>query len=147
MVMSEAGTSFLARPFREMVLSGQCGPLLDGRVSVPREFFAELLSPMLSRIRFDVAFYRRTYVDLAQAEARGIIADLRTHYMQFGFFENRLPCFVEVDGAFYAREYPDVAGAIVENRTPSAQAHFDLIGFSEGRLPRRGWKFADLMAG
>lgn len=103
------------------------------------------MSPLLSRIKFDAAFYRQRYKDLAEAEAKGLIVNLHEHYLRFGYFENRMPCLVEVDGSFYAREYPDVAVAILESRIASAQSHFETSGFVEGRLPRRGWTFADLL--
>lgn len=114
-------------------------------VVLERTFFDQVMAPTLLRIKFDANFYRQLYKDLADAEAAGHIADLHQHYLQFGYFENRMPFPVEVDGSFYAREYPDVAAAILENRVASAQAHFEAVGFAEGRLPRRGWAFADLL--
>jgi hypothetical protein len=105
----------------------------------------DLLRPTLLMVRFDPDFYRSTYPDLAEAEREGVITDLREHYMNFGYLENRLPCDVGVDGSFYAREYPDVAAAIIEGRMPSAQAHFNATGFAEGRLPRKGWTFRELI--
>lgn len=120
----------------------------DGQVAavVSRAMLVELLRPGLLRIRFDEAFYRRQYPDLAAAEAAGTIAELHAHYLEFGFFEDRLPCFVEVDAAFYGREHPDVAAGILDRTVRSAQWHFEHFGFREGRLPRREWRFADLAA-
>jgi hypothetical protein len=120
---------------------------MDGdRVAISRRFLVDLLRPTLLMVRFDADFYRLTYPDLADAEREGVITDLQEHYVAFGYFENRLPCEVEVDGSFYAREYPDVAAAIIEGKTPSPQAHFNAAGFAEGRLPRKGWAFRDLLS-
>lgn len=132
-------------PAFRLTKSGRLLELRGDQAKVSRDFLVELLAPALRRIRFEEGFYRRQYADLAEAEARGLIADLHDHYLRFGFFEDRLPCHVEVDGGFYAREYPDVAVAILENRVASAQAHFEGVGFREGRLPSRGWSFADLL--
>lgn len=132
-------------PYSEYIKSRKIIEMSNDSVTISREFFIELFEPVLSRIRFDADFYRKTYDDVAQAERQGLIGDLRQHFIRFGFFENRLPCLVEVDGAFYAREYPDVAVAIIENRVPSAQAHFEASGYAEGRIPRKGWSFADLL--
>lgn len=103
------------------------------------------MSIFIKRIKFDPVFYRAQYPDLAEAEAKGMITDLRDHYQRFGYFEDRLPAPVPVDGAFYARRYPDVAVAILENRTPSAQVHFEQVGFREGRIPYQGWSFSELL--
>lgn len=132
-------------PYYEFVKKKQIIELRDEIATVGRDFLTDLMAPMLRRIRFDAEFYRKNYPDLAEAEERGLIFDLHQHYVMFGFFENRMPCLVEVDGAFYAREYPDVAIAILENRVASAQVHFETSGFVEGRLPRRGWSFAHLI--
>ncbi|HYZ33568.1 MAG TPA: hypothetical protein VE684_14960 [Crenalkalicoccus sp.] len=117
----------------------------SGTATMSRDLLIGLLRPMLERVAFDANWYRAQYPDLARAEAEGVIQDVREHYIEFGFFENRLPCFVEVDAAFYGREYPDVAAGIAKGVVRSAQWHFEAFGFREGRLPRRGWRFADLI--
>ena len=66
--------------------------------------------------------------------------------MEHGYFENRLPCRVDVDAAFYTRTYPDVGDAVIAGRVASPAWHFETFGFREGRLPRQGWQFADLVA-
>jgi hypothetical protein len=134
-------------PYFTLMKDGRIQRIDDETAIVSRDFLMELLIPMLRRIKFDPIFYRQRYQDLLEAESKGLIADLHDHYLNFGFFENRIPCFVEVDGTFYAREYPDVAVAILENRVASAQTHFETAGFVEGRLPRKGWTFADLLEG
>jgi hypothetical protein len=134
----------MIEPFSVLQRSKSIIRLESERALLSRSFMVELMRPALASIRFDADFYRRTYKDLAEAERNGVITDLHEHYINFGFFESRVPSEVEVDGSFYAREYPDVAAAIIENKVPSAQHHFDTVGFAEGRLPRKGWSFADL---
>ncbi|MBV1797733.1 hypothetical protein [Siccirubricoccus sp. G192] len=133
-------------PFAEWAREGDLR-LMDGSkmMAVSRPLFMALLRPKLRKIKFDASYYRRANPDLLQAETAGIVKDLHEHYIEFGYFESRLPSFVEVDGAFYGREYPDVAVGVLERTVKSAQWHFETIGFKEGRLPRRGWSFSELI--
>jgi hypothetical protein len=140
---SESNVSIQA--FFEMKERGQILSVDGASAVLSRPFFVALLRPVLLAVRFDSNFYREINTDLADAERSGALGDLHEHYLNFGFFEDRLPCRVEVDGRFYARAYPDVAVAILEERVKSAQQHFDLVGFREGRLPRAGWSFTDLI--
>ena len=77
-------------------------------VEVKRWLLAGLLRPMLLSVNFDEEYYRKANPDLAEAERSGTIASLHEHYLEFGYFEHRLPCFVEVDITFYAHAYPDM---------------------------------------
>lgn len=131
-------------PFFELVKVGKIFDLTQDLATLSRSYLTVLLQPQLEQICFNEAYYREKNADLREAEARGDISDLHLHYLTFGFFENRLPCPVDVDGVFYARAYPDVTVALLESRTPSCQFHFETIGFAEGRLPRVGWQFSDL---
>ncbi|WP_206930574.1 hypothetical protein [Roseococcus thiosulfatophilus] len=142
---SSVWPEFQATPYFELLKDKRIIDVEGDVATVSRTFLVDLLAPMLRRIKFDAAFYRQRYQDVTEAEAKGLIVDPQQHYLKFGFFENRMPCLIEVDGSFYAREYPDVAVAILENRVASAQMHFETSGFVEGRLPRKGWSFADLI--
>ena len=132
-------------PCFELVKLGKILDLSLDLATLNRSYLTALLRPQIEKIHFDEAYYREKNPDLRDAEARGDIFDLHSHYLSFGFFENRLPCAVEVDGLFYARAYPDVAVALLESRTPSFQFHFETSGFVEGRMPRAGWRFSNLM--
>jgi hypothetical protein len=134
-------------PFFQLQKEGIIIEIATSTATVARSFLVDLLQPQLRSVRFDEGYYREKNEDLREAEARGELRDLHSHYVEFGFFENRLPCAVEVDGSFYARAYPDVAVAVLESTTISCQVHFETTGFAEGRIPRRGWSFADLMNG
>ena len=139
---------FALAPFSEWERQGQVRLAeATAQVTVSRDLFTAMLRPWLLRVRFDEAYYRRSNPDLVQAEATGIIKSMREHYLQFGYFESRLPCLVEVDAAFYSKDYPDVPAAIIDGAVKSAQYHFEMYGFKEGRLPRRGWSFNELVTG
>jgi hypothetical protein len=113
-------------------------------VEVKRWLLAGLLRPMLLSVNFDEEYYRKANPDLAEAERSGTIASLHEHYLEFGYFEHRLPCFVEVDITFYAHAYPDMKLDLSESSARLAQNHFERHGFKEGRIPSEGWSFADL---
>jgi hypothetical protein len=114
-------------------------------VTVSRRHLVDLLRPYLAAVKFDLDFYRSANPDLAQAEAAGTVRNLHDHYIEFGYFEDRLPCLIEVDATFYAKEYPDVASGIMSRAVKSAQWHFETFGFKEGRRPSRGWTFDRLV--
>jgi hypothetical protein len=57
------------------------------------------------------------------------------HYLDTGYFENRLPRKLLVDESYYLQQNPDVADAIRKGKLKSAQDHFNNAGFNEGRAP------------
>lgn len=65
--------------------------------------------------------------------------DARTHYLKFGYFENRMPYEIKIHEDWYRANYKDVEQAVAEKKFPSAQDHFDRIGYLEGRLPFAGF--------
>jgi hypothetical protein len=89
-------------------------------------------------------YYLRNYPDVAEALANGLFGDAHHHYVEFGYFEDRLPFGVEVDTAFYYREYPDIEAEVDAGTILTAQDHFEHHGYKEGRLPRANWS---LLAG
>jgi hypothetical protein len=118
---------------------GLVWPLRSSEVSVPAGLFRDLLRFTLEHVRFDEGYYLRSYPDVAGALANGLFVDARHHYIEFGYFEDRLPFWVEVDETFYFRTYPDIEAEVRAGTIPSAQLHFERYGFHEGRLPREGW--------
>lgn len=66
--------------------------------------------------RFDVEFYRRLYPELAGYSDQ----DLRTHYINHGRFEGRLPFNIDTEALLNNR--PDVKAAIDQGIYPSALA-------------------------
>lgn len=121
---------------------GLIWPLTSGRVALSVDLFRDLLRCALERVRFDENHYLDLYPDVADALLHGRFVDARHHYVEFGYFEDRLPFPVEVDEIFYFQTYPDIEAEVSAGTMPSAQVHFELYGYKEGRLPRAGWSLS-----
>jgi len=101
--------------------------------------FLDLLRKLLAQVDVDEEWYLESYGDVRDAVRAGQMKSARAHYLQAGYFENRLPRRIVVDEGWYLNEYPDVAEAIRSGAFFSAAQHFERNGFKEGRLPREGW--------
>lgn len=105
-------------------------------VSIPKDLFRRLLAGAIRHKNiFDERFYLETYPDIAAAVRGKTIKNGLDHYIETGYFENRLPRKLIVDERYYLQENPDVADAIKRGRVKSAQDHFNHSGFTEGRIP------------
>jgi hypothetical protein len=93
-----------------------------------------MIKLLLSGIDVNEEWYLRQYPDVGLAIRQGNTKSAKQHYIDNGYFENRLPFPVEVDDDWYKKEYPDVAESIREG-TDSAQEHFVRQGYKEGRMP------------
>lgn len=99
----------------------------------------QLLLPLLGEIHVDEEWYRSTNADVDEAIRAGRLRLAREHYVNAGYFEDRLPHPIAVDEAWYLAEYTDVAEAVRRGTFNSAMHHFIVRGFSEGRLAYAGW--------
>ena len=114
-------------------------PLPPGEIPIQAGLFRDLLRLALEQnIQVDECYYLLTYPDVGEAVAKGLFTSSRHHYLEFGYFEDRLPFRVEVDDAFYFRPTRH-HGRGEAGTMPSAQVHFERHGYKEGRLPREGW--------
>ena len=104
-------------------------------VSVERHLFVKLLEESIRQIDFDEEWYISTYHDVADAIKMGDIANARSHYVQFGYYEHRLPYRITADNDWYLDVYPDVREAVTKGLFSSAQLHFMEVGYREGRFP------------
>lgn len=93
-----------------------------------------ILVAATSAMPFDEDFYRSTYSDLRDAHDSGHVADLRTHFIEEGYFEGRFGAKPEVDEQFYSETYPDVASAVAKGDVNSALDHYMRAGAYEGRF-------------
>jgi hypothetical protein len=118
---------------------GPIWPPTSTEATWPLSLVRDLLRFALEHVRFDERYYLRSNPDVAGALADGLFANAHNHYVEFGYFEDRLPFHVEVDNAFYYRAYPDIKACVDSGTIPSAQAHFERHGYKEGRLPRDDW--------
>lgn len=93
-----------------------------------------ILVAATSAMPFDEDFYRLTYPDLRDAHESGVVADLRTHFIEEGYFEGRFGAKPDVDEQFYRETYPDVAAAVTKGDVKSALDHYIRAGAYEGRF-------------
>lgn len=114
-------------------------PPSSDRVNLTAGLLKQLFRLIAQNLPFDEAYYLLNNPDVKEAIESGSFASARDHYVEFGFFEDRLPFAVSVDEDFYFLRNPDVKQKVIEGVFPSAQVHFEQFGFQEGRLPREGW--------
>jgi len=114
-------------------------PFAPGEISIHAGLFRDLLRIVLEHVQVDEPYYLRLYPDVAEALEKGLFTSPHHHYVEFGYFEDRLPFRIEVDEEFYFRVYPDIKEGVSAGAIPSAQAHFERNGYKEGRLPRESW--------
>ncbi len=107
----------------------------DTGITVPLEAFQMLLRAMFAGEAFDAVWYRRAYPDVAAAIASGDVPDEITHFVRFGYFENRRPRSFDVDARWYEDTYRDVSLAIRSHVVPDARTHFNNAGYMELRAP------------
>jgi hypothetical protein len=105
-------------------------------ISVPKDVFRRLLAGAIrNRDLFDERFYLEFYPDITAALRGKKLKSALDHYLDTGYFENRLPRKLLVDESYYLQQNPDVADAIRKGKLKSAQDHFNNAGFNEGRVP------------
>ncbi len=104
------------------------------------------LRGLLESVAIDEKWYLETYGDVRAAFKQGKFSSAREHYVNSGYFEDRLPRPIKVDVDWYLTNYPDVAEAIRDKKCASAQEHFDVNGFKEGRQPFEGWSLITAVA-
>ena len=110
------------------------------KIAVCFQALKKLLLPLISKIVVDEDYYLRTYEDIHNAIKSGQILSAKEHYVNYGYFENRLPRFVQVDEHWYLARYQDVRDAINGGKWGSGQAHFTTAGYAEGRYPSPDWE-------
>ena len=114
-----------------------------GFVILSTDHFGRLLASVLEHVSVDEAWYVRRYPDVAEAIKRGERVSAKQHYMEAGYFEDRLPRRIPVDVQWYFETYPDVKKGVKDGEFVNAQQHFDREGFREGRLPYAGWSLCE----
>src|SRR5260370_31570603 len=97
-----------------------------------------LVKTLIATLPFDEEFYAAIYPDLAAARDCGSIADLRTHFVDHGYWEGRLGAPPQIDDAFYRESYPDVAAPIDRGEFTSPLDHFIKAGAPAGRFAPAG---------
>ena len=118
-----------------------------GYIAVDQFLFFELMARRLADIAVDENWYLATYPDIRDAIASGSVGSAAAHYARFGYFEHRMPRFIEVDPVWYLEAHPDVRDAINKKVYVSPQEHYEIAGFREGRLPYAGFELFDPPSG
>ena len=109
------------------------------KITISVAVFRDLLRASLSNVVVDEKFYLSMYSDVVGAIKDGSFVSPQHHYIEYGYFEDRLPFRIKVDEDYYFRMNPDIKLSVDAGRIPSAQIHFERHGYKEGRLPRDGW--------
>jgi hypothetical protein len=99
------------------------------------ENLVDMLRRLIAGVEVDGPWYLERYPDIADAIRRGLVADARTHFINDGYFEGRMPFRIEVDERFYLGQNEGVADYVRRGLLESGQQHFDENGYAEGRLP------------
>lgn len=118
-------------------------PLRSDQVTVSSGFLIDLIKSAATMISVDEKWYTARYPDISAALEEGKFRSARHHYVEYGFFEDRIPRPIAVDANFYLIQYPDVAIGVRTGAIESAQWHFERYGFREGRLPYAGWRLME----
>ena len=107
---------------------------VGSKAAVSLPVLRAILVAATSAMPFDEDFYSFTYPDLRDAHEAGHVADLRTHFVEEGYFEGRFGAKPDVDETFYRKTYPDVAAAVAKGDVKSGLDHYMRAGAFEGRF-------------
>ena len=99
------------------------------------EPFLDALRLLLAGVDVDEGWYLAQNPDIAEAIRAGTTELAKRHFVEYGYFEGRLPFHIAVDERWYLLQNPDVAENVRRGVVEFAQRHFELNGYREGRLP------------
>ena len=103
------------------------------KIAVSLPLLRAIISVAVSEMPFEPLFYQSTYPDIREAYEAGRITDLRTHFIETGYFEGRFGAEPAFDEQFYKTTYPDVVEALTAGKANSAFDHYLRAGAFEGR--------------
>lgn len=104
-------------------------------VSCTYENLVQMIRQLIAGVNVDEGWYLERYQDIAEAVSNGIVASAKSHFINDGYFEGRMPFPIRVDERYYLAENPGVADYVRKGHLESGQQHFDENGYKEGRLP------------
>lgn len=105
-------------------------------VILQQEFFLKLVRMALQAVPFDEAYYISEHPDVAASIASGKIKSGKEHYVNIGYFENRLPRRIDINENDYLNANPDLKKAYADGHITSLMDHFIYTGIQEGRQPK-----------
>jgi hypothetical protein len=104
-------------------------------LTMSRSGFLALMQELLAFADFDEAWYLSTYKDVAAAVAQKQFKSARDHYLNYGYFEGRLPNARGFDAAYYAKQHADVVRAMKGSDPAKMLEQYLSHGYAEGRRP------------
>lgn len=105
------------------------------KIAVDARLLRRLLQCLAEAAPFSEEFYLQNNPDVAEAHAKGDIADLRAHYVEHGYFEGRPGAAPPINEAYYTSTYRDVADAVTRGDVKSGTEHYLRSGAAEARIP------------
>jgi len=115
-----------------LTISAEKGDLM---ASCSYEDFVQLIRRLIADVPVDHAWYLARYPDIAEGISQGTVASPKSHFVNDGYFEGRMPFPIRVDERYYLTQNPGVADYVRSGDLESGQQHFDENGYREGRLP------------
>ncbi len=94
-----------------------------------------MIRRLIAGVEVDEKWYLQRYPDIADALTKGLVGAAKTHWVNDGYFEGRLPFPIKVDERYYLQQNEGVADYVRKGLLESGQQHFDQNGYAEGRLP------------
>lgn len=107
----------------------------DLTVTCGYDAFVDMIRRLLQGVEVNEAWYLERYPDIADAIRQGIVSSARSHFINDGYFEGRMPFPIRVEESWYLQQNAGVADFIRRGLLESGQQHFDENGYNEGRLP------------
>jgi hypothetical protein len=104
-------------------------------IEIARDDLVKLIKALLRAVPVDAEWYRANYPDVAKTIDSGMLASAADHYVEWGYFEGRIPFDIAVDSDWYMIRYDYVRTELERGVVGSAQDHFIRVGYKQGCRP------------
>ncbi len=102
-------------------------------VTIRVDALRALISEFAKLQIFDDAFYADYYKDIKGAQLAGQVQSLRSHFVDVGYIEGRLPRNLAFDAEWYFDHYSDLTSSFSRSDIEGLKNHFLTVGYLEGR--------------
>lgn len=123
-------------PPAAMILRGlgiEASDLSGDRVTVSPDYLRFLISKVADMAPFDETWYLENNPDVEGAFLAGDLPSPRSHFLETGYFEGRLPCALPCDTAWYFAQYKDLGQVFSGSDSEALLQHYHTRGYFEGR--------------
>jgi hypothetical protein len=103
--------------------------LISTMLDLNKKSMAVMLNPILNHVPLVEKDYYDMYPDVKKQIDSGVLVSARQHYVNNGYFEDRLPFKISVDEIFYLEQYEDI------REVDNLNQHYIESGYKEGRIP------------